>query len=525
MVKILYTAGFLPIYTISASRIARQSGLQGTLTDLGSFDNSNLDGDNILNFMDNFMSSDEFEDDASDTTLANMNNHQTTSNFNELLTKLGSGGDMPCPILPDLQSGGSDGFLGECEFPSMNETSNFIQVYEDCHGNPLPVDQAWYKSAFNFPGKENAIWYAPSGNHDHPTSDSICKSASMPLGTHMWCPHSELESAWLWHHHPDQPFNPYPTTKGLWTGAQRVKKTDENDINNYYCDTDRYSIPFLNWGADEPSGGKSRFVMMYYMSTQMMDLREAQFGSSICELNCDLLRPCEALNCQPIGAQCTDNGTIENSFCTCDDPELSWDRQNSVCSRPTVTYNIDANNNGMKQILEAVFEDGIDSGSRRKKRDVDAVFDDIMGHGCHCIKMDKDFTGLGGRTTIDTMDGLCQSWTAAKRCLTLQGGSCEGRDLSIDTYQVEINPTTKEMNCTINDTNGSDDCLKDNCYIDTLNVQFILGELSNDPSWTPVTGDSTSCPKCHNCVAPAGCRGTAPNVETVSWLDFNQNGL
>ena len=54
---------------------------------------------------------------------------------------------------------------------------------------------------------------------------------------------------------------------------------------------------------------------------------------------------------------------------------------------------------------------------------------------------------------------------------------------------------------------------------------FIIGQVSSDPSWMSVAGDDNVCTKCSSCVAPAACRGVAPNVEPVSWVDFNQNGI
>lgn len=510
------TFGFLPFYSILALKNGHRVKRQEMQSE--NFDWSALN-DAMQEIIDN--EGEDQEDDPNNFTAA------TTEDFNALMegtTKLGAGGNMPCPILPELQSGGTAGFLGSCEFPGMNNNTNFIQVYEDCHGNALPSGQAWYKSAFDFPGKENAMWYAPAGDQmNWDTAVAACSGAGMPIGSHNWCPAGDLESAWLWHHHPNQPFNPYPATKGMWTGINRAKNSDETLTSSYFCDAERYDVNYLNWGATEPDGGKSRYVMMYYMSTEMVDLRPSNTASTLCEINCDILTTCEALNCEAINAVCVDNGDLASSECNCNDASHVWDRDDGTCSVPAITYNIPANRDGMKELLTHVFDDG--TSRKRKRRATDPIFNDIMDHGCHCVKMDQDFTGLGGRTTLDTMDGLCQDWAAARRCITLQGGSCENVDLDLIDYQVTINPQTKEMDCTINDNNGSSDCAKDCCYIDTLNAQFVLGELSNSPSWAPITGDVASCPKCNNCVPPAGCRGTAPNVETVSWLDFNQNGL
>ena len=93
----------------------------------------------------------------------------------------------------------------------------------------------------------------------------------------------------------------------------------------------------------------------------------------------------------------------------------------------------------------------------------------------------------------------------------------------LNFYSVDFNVDTNEIDCSSN--SGSDQCIQDTCFIDAQYVSFVLGALDNDPNWVATAGSTGTCPKCNSCVPPAGCRGAAPNLEPVSWVDFNANGL
>lgn len=436
----------------------------------------------------------------------------------------------------------------DCLFPKIHQSPDFEQVTTDCAGQALPAGQMWFRSKVPFNGKSNSIYHFSDEIKSFSKADNHCRGLAqgitMPMGSHLWCPNSEVEGAWMWHHHPEQPFGPSNITDGLLTGIwAESRATDPN--KEYWCQQGigsvnqaRYVIDpnYRNWGANEPNHGRQRNVNLKMTNPLWMDERAYREGNFYCELNCDTLTICEALNCAKNDAVCVDNGTLETSYCECNDPNLDWFYDSKTCSE-TVEVSIPMSfPEGQRTLLKAALDavNGNLSSRKRKKRSnkhrskraiTGTDFDEIMQHGCHCIKLDQDFTGLGGRTAIDNMDGLCQDWTVARRCITLNGGTCHNQDISLDSYTVNINKNTGEVDCSPND-GLLDDCIKDACAIDALNVQFILQELkdSDDP-FLAIAGDDITCPACHNCVVPAGCRGSAPNVSPVSWIDFNQNGL
>lgn len=436
----------------------------------------------------------------------------------------------------------------DCLFPKINQSADFEQVFVDCHGAPLPAGQTWYRSVVPFNGKSNSIYYVGDDIRSFSRADNFCRGVingqPMPIGSHLWCPNSETEAAWLWHHHPAQPFGPSNITDGLLTGIWAESRANDNN-KDYWCQQGinavsnaRYVIDpnYRNWGTNEPNYGIQRNVNLKMTNPKWMDGRAYREGNFYCELNCDTLTVCEALNCENNDAVCIDNGTLENSYCECNDANLDWSPISKTCSETVEVVIPMLFPEGQKTLLKAALDAVNGNLSRRRKKRstrknrfkraiTNTDFDQIMQHGCHCIKLDQDFTGLGGRTTIDSMDGLCQDWTVARRCITLNGGTCHNQDISLDSYTVNINKNTGEVDCSPND-GLLDDCVKDACAIDALNVQFILQELrdSQDP-FLAIQGDEITCPACHNCVVPAGCRGTAPNVSPVSWIDFNQNGL
>lgn len=465
----------------------------------------------------------------------------TLSEINDLV-----GGYVPrndpdiCPVTPArAYEGLEEGFAGsQCTFTSMQDnTQDFEEVFEDCHGLPFPSGQHWYKAKVPFDGKPNAMWYTPvktgssynNGYYDFSQAHTICTkgtiSQSMPIGSHMWCPTSETETGFIWLSHPDQPFTPYPDTRGVWTGIATKQKTDPT----YYCDEDRALTTHFDWGTNEPHMGKQKTVMLEFMSWKMHDVRAtgSSTGSMVCELNCDMLTPCEALNCEAIGATCVDNGLLETSECTCSDPTHSWDRDSNTCSEAAdslITVEIPIAFQGMSELLQHVFTDDVPSSRRkRRRRSLDPLYDEIVNHGCHCIRLDAINTGLGGLLSVDNIDAECQSWISSRRCLTLQDGSCFNHTLETDTYTVTINKDTNEIDCAPNDGNP-DQCVRDTCYVDAQNAGFIVAQATAVADWTRTLGDTNSCQKCDGCVAPAACSGTAPNVVPVSWVDFNSNG-
>jgi len=257
---------------------------------------------------------------------------------------------------------------------------------------------------------------------------------------------------------------------------------------------------------------------------------------------------CEALECSnDHTSTCSNTGDFDTSTCICHDEMKLWDDIDKVCRLPppereerkdpasasVISSSFDnfrtageirsleiplSMKNGMKNLLAKIFE--VETSSRRK-RAIDAVYDEIMEHGCHCIRMDVNDSGLGGTNHVDHMDRLCQLWIMQRRCLTLQGGSCHGVNIATSgfKYSVNYNTATNEIDCSPSANLHA--CLRDMCYVDASNAEYILGELQLDPDWTSVRGSVGTCPHCSNCQPPVGCAGTAPNVHTISAAEFD----
>ena len=312
----------------------------------------------------------------------------TTSDVNQIYNSTSARNTTPCPSTPARQ----DGFAGQCAFESFADaTDDFEEVTVDCHGNALPNGQKWYKAKNPFSGKENSFFHAPTGFNHWWDAYNFCHGDGMPAGSHMWCPTSEVESAWMWLHHPDQPFDPYGNdgsgTQGLWTGISTPYKRDPI----YFCDLTRNSHTYFNWADSEPDQKLQKWVMLDFMSWKMVDLTRHtdNLGSFLCEVNCDILSTCEALNCANSDATCQDNGDVASSQCVCNDPAYEWDRASLSCVliNPVVNFNIPLESTaGMRSLLEEVLT----------AKGLQPVFDDIMDHGCHCVRIDRALSGLGG---------------------------------------------------------------------------------------------------------------------------------
>ena len=53
--------------------------------------------------------------------------------------------------------------------------------------------------------------------------------------------------------------------------------------------------------------------------------------------------------------------------------------------------------------------------------------DDLTTHGCWCSRLDPQNTQnhAGSSKPVDEIDAICHRWLQSRRCLTLEGGSCE----------------------------------------------------------------------------------------------------
>merc|ERR1712062_378099 len=87
--------------------------------------------------------------------------------------------------------------------------------------------------------------------------------------------------------------------------------------------------------------------------------------------------------------------------------------------------------------------------------------DELLEHGCHCHKLDQEkgsASTIGAGAVIDEMDSICRDWLSARRCVTYAGGSCFAQS-EAESYQLQINTETNELDCSLND--GDSRCVQD----------------------------------------------------------------
>ena len=263
--------------------------------------------------------------------------------------------DQPCRDLQadTLRNLENTGYL-DCMFPKINNSSDFERVTTDCAGQPLDASQAWYRPKVPFQGKPNSLYYAsmvqgkPADNHQFCT-DTDVNNGNMPLGSMSWCPWNQTEAAWMWHHHPAQPFqaSTSQSINTLYTGIWAEDNSGNAD-KKWFCgqgiedeNHEDFRGPsdhkFFNWADGEPNFGKHRSVHFQMLVPDMVDARPSKTGYFYCELNCDLLTICEALACERNDASCVDTGDLATSECVCNDNALTWNPNTKTCSDDTTT--------------------------------------------------------------------------------------------------------------------------------------------------------------------------------------------
>merc|ERR1711970_1433651 len=101
-------------------------------------------------------------------------------------------------------------------------------------------------------------------------AEDYCKGLGFDA-VHLWCPNSTLENHVLWMLHPDQPFDNFPTTTGIWTGIIRTVNLSNED---YWCDQCLYKQTYFNWrreglGQSEPTFLAQRSMDWYNNPDQL----------------------------------------------------------------------------------------------------------------------------------------------------------------------------------------------------------------------------------------------------------------
>lgn len=458
----------------------------------------------------------------------------------------------------DPQNFDFEGSQVGCQFNNVsNNTAEFTQVFTDCAGHPLDVTQAWYRPNTPFEGKPNSIFYAGDSYGNAEQASNACLHSSMPMGSMVWCPKNQTESSVMWANHPMQPLvtinadvpigvlTGYYTSKGTPAGGYTEKdyycglQVDSPSHPNYHFEQD-----FFNWAPGRPIMGKHRATALGPGSPLMLDFRAFnRKGAYYCELNCEYLTICEALNCAKNDATCTDSGTLESSFCVCNDVSRTWDPVTRMCRDPSTTTE------GATTTTEATTQEPttvpltdtyhqtplvfrpyaatfLNDFIRRDLNLTSLDVDDIISHGCWCGKLNANngfIEFLGGPDPVDELDEICKNWFKCRNCNDrLDGGSCniEGNSskekLLAGEYTIDYNVTTLDDASCINSI--GDNCSDDTCEIDLYYAKKIRSFMNNNGganSLSPieVVNNSTCTAQILN-DNTRKCEGTAPYLIT-----------
>jgi len=123
-------------------------------------------------------------------------------------------------------------------------------------------------------------------------------------------------------------------------------------------------------------------------------------------------------------------------------------------------------------------------------------------YGCWCRRIGgNDFHG--GKV-ISSVDLLCKQWNAARRCLSLVGGTCEYE--ADNTYA--CTDVTDAGTCS-----ATNNCGLDSCKIDVYYADLVKQEITNSGIDTSVVSDAVACAQASNVAnTPNVCTGAAPLV-------------
>lgn len=454
--------------------------------------------------------------------------------------------------------GSKDAYVLEgCEFPKIEEKidqpDGFVEVTQDCRGNPIDSKYKFYKPnpvfessdypEYNHYVKHNSAYHfawgpnpgGRTGQREGPVftlseAHEYCASIGMEA-TYLWCPGSIDENHQLWVHHPHQPIREWAkkyvddkiSIQGMWTGVFREYPGVQNSrllcgVNHthYY-----YEQKYTNWRwkktAPEPqiiSHDQTYFennVLLKETSSLWEDWcwhaptrykKEWPRGAVICEMNCD------QIDVDPV--QPEDNSCAEDceDFCY---------KGQCMCSHCYSTLREDGKS--CKDLNDLEVEIPVDDAIPRTlhycpEEVTPEEVEELKLHGCHCSKLGSltNFIQmLGGLGKVDAIDEACKWWHNGRRCLTLPGGACDGQDIENAVYKIAINHHLGTIDC-LQTPAG---CLREVCKVDGHWTMEILKHMRwirffGGNNFTAHISDPTECPYCETCLHPSTCAGDAP---------------
>jgi hypothetical protein len=138
----------------------------------------------------------------------------------------------------------------------------------------------------------------------------------------------------------------------------------------------------------------------------------------------------------------------------------------------------------------------------------------IFTHGCWCSRLGGAIDHIGGNP-VDELDIICHDWANARKCVTIEGGSCHKQVID---HGVTYSILKKYNTCPFNlqywnpksnkpqpnkydifscgdvpnhinpsEFGGENGCLKDLCIIDKSYTYRIQNFIQNNPKWKPST--------------------------------------
>ena len=114
--------------------------------------------------------------------------------------------------------------------------------------------------------------------------------------------------------------------------------------------------------------------------------------------------------------------------------------------------------------------------------------DNLITHGCWCTRLDptnENNIHFGGSKPVDEIDSICYRWVQSRRCLSLEGGTCEhiSKDVFEDLeYDFDYENLTN-VTCNLNNLNDERDvCLQDVCNLDIHFTKLIKIQIQNSQS-------------------------------------------
>lgn len=447
--------------------------------------------------------------------------------------------------------------LEGCLFPKIEDQigqpDGFVEVTQDCRGNPIPGDFKFYRpdpvfesvdypeynhyvkrnSAYHFAwgpndggrtGKTEGPFFTLSEAHDY------CNSIGMEA-TYLWCPGNIDENQQLWMHHPHQPFSGWTgryredglASTGLWTGIFREYPGVQD--SRLLCGQNHsyvwYEQTYTNWRwkQNDPEPQVISFDNTYFENNILLRTLSSQWedwcwhapakykkewprGAVICEMNCDMV------DVDPV--------IPEDTSCPHDCEDFCY-KGECQCSHCYNTLRDDGKScqdlNDLEEeipVAEAVPRLLHNCPEEITPEEVE----ELKLHGCHCAKLGS-LTGfiqmLGGLGKVDEIDDACKYWYNGRKCLTLPGGACYGQDISNAEYKIAINHFLGTIDCLLT----PEGCLREVCKVDGHWTMEILKHMRwirvhGGGNFTAHISNPDECPYCDTCMHPSTCAGDAP---------------